>query len=124
MSLLFNIVAFLIAALYLQKHSQNMAARESRSMKRSNFAIYIKLCSLMGFTWLFGLLDVLVGSLEIFEYLFVILTCLQGVFISMSFVFKKETLKMYKKKMSSGLKSSSTSQPVNLNRNASLETVL
>lgn len=124
MSLLFNIVTFLTAAFYLHKHSRNMAARESASMKRSNFAIYIKLCSLMGFTWLFGLLDVLVGSSKILGYLFVILTCLQGVFISIAFVFKKNTLRMYRRMISSRLDSSFASQQHIWNRNTSLETVL
>ena len=119
------IVTFLNAALYLKKHSEfKIAARECRSMKRSNYVIYIKLCSLMGYTWLFGLLDVLVESLKIFEYLFVILTCLQGIFISVSFVFKKEILKLYRNKMSSGLNCSSPSQPISFSRNTSVETVL
>ena len=95
-SLLFNIFTFLITALHLRKHSENIAAIECQwSVKRSYLVIYLKLSSLMGFTWLFGLLDVAVNTSRVFEYLFVICTCLQGVFISMAFVFKKEILKMY-----------------------------
>ena len=125
LSLLFNIVAFFITALYLRKHCQNMAARESDSKQRSNLAINIKLSSLMGFTWLFGLLNVLVGPTKVFEYLFVILTCLQGVCITLAFVLKKKTMRMYKEMLSSGLKSKTqVSKPVNLSRNTSLETVL
>ena len=125
LSLLFNIVTFFITALYLRKHNQNMAARKCGSKQRSNLAIYIKLSSLMGFTWLFGFLDV-VGSTKVFEYLFVILTCLQGVCVTVAFVFKKKTMRMYKEMLSSGLKSKTPAKkPVsNLTRNTSWETVL
>ena len=54
--LLFNIIAFVIAAIYLRKHGQNTAARQAIGNRRSNFLIYVKLSTLMGFTWLFGLL--------------------------------------------------------------------
>ena len=95
LSLVFNIVSFLITASYLRKHGQNMAVRECSSKQRSNLAIYIKLSSLMGFTWLFRFLDVAVRSTKVFDYLFVISTCLQGVCITVAFVFKKKTMKMY-----------------------------
>ena len=95
-SLVFNIVSFVITVVYLQKHSQNMAARARRTRNRSNLLINVKLSSLMGFTWLFGLLAAVVKSSNIFEYLFVISTCLQGAFVSVAFVFKRETLTMYK----------------------------
>ena len=125
MSLLFNIFTFLITALHLRKHSENIAARQCQgSVKRSYLVIYLKLSSLMGFTWLFGLLDVAVNVSRIFEYLFVICTCLQGVFISMAFVFKKEVLKMYKEKMVRGLRGENPGSSVNLSRNASMETIL
>jgi hypothetical protein len=95
-SLAFNIVSFITTAVYLEKHrSQNMAARARRKKHRSILLINIKLSSLMGFNWLFGLLSVLVES-NILDYLFVISTCLQGVFVSVAFVFKKETLAMYR----------------------------
>ena len=123
-SLLFNIITFLSAAFHLRKHSQELTARQCSSVKRSYFAIYIKLSSLMGFTWLFGLLDVAVNKSRVFEYLFVICTCLQGVFISMAFVFKKEILKMYKEKISWKSAGDAPTRSVNWIRNASMETVL
>jgi hypothetical protein len=114
LSLSFNVVTFLITASHLRKHSQNMAVRECSSKKRSNLAIYIKLSSLMGFTWLFGLLNVVVGPTKAFDYLFVISTCLQGVFITVAFVLKKKILRMYKEMIFRGSKGKTPAiKPVN-----------
>ena len=103
--LLFNIVAFVITAVYLQKNSQNIAAKQAR---RSNLSIFIKLSTLMGFTWLFGLLALVVTSTTVFWYFFVILTSLQGVFVAVAFAVNVKTWSLYKQRYASGPKSSAT----------------
>ena len=103
--LLFNIIAFVITAVYLQKNSQNIAAKQAR---RSNLSIFIKLSTLMGFTWLFGLLALVVTSTKVFWYFFVILTSLQGVFVAMAFAVNVKTWSLYKQRYASGPKSSAT----------------
>ena len=100
--LLFNIIAFVIAAVYLRKHSQNTAAKQASGNRRSNLPIYTKLSTLMGFTWLFGLLALVVTSTTVFWYLFVILTSLQGVFVAMAFVVNAKTFGLYKQRYASG----------------------
>ena len=93
--LLFNIITFVITAVYLRKNSQNIAARQAR---RSNLSIFIKLSTLMGFKWLFGLLALVVTSTTVFWYFFVILTSLQGVFVAMAFVVNAKTFSLYKQR--------------------------
>ena len=93
--LLFNIIAFVTTAVYLRKNSQNIAARQAR---RSNLSIFIKLSTLMGFTWLFGLLALVVTSTTVFWYFFVILTSLQGVFVATAFVVNAKTFSLYKQR--------------------------
>ena len=95
--LLFNITAFVITAWYLRKHGQNRAAVQSSNKQQSNLSIYVKLSTLMGFTWLFGLLALVVTSTTVFWYFFVILTSLQGVFVAVAFVFNEKTLNLYRK---------------------------
>ena len=94
--LLFNIVAFSITAVYLRKHSRNRAARQATGNRRTNLSIYAKLSTLMGFSWLFGLLALIVTSTMVFWYLFVIFTSLNGVFVAFAFVFNSKTLNLYK----------------------------
>ena len=93
--MLFNIIAFIVTAVYLHQHGKNTAARQASGKRQSNLSIYVKLSTLMGFTWLFGLLA-LVTSTTVFWYFFVILTSLQGVFITVAFVMNRKTLNLYR----------------------------
>ena len=94
--LLFNIIAFAVTAVYLRKHSQNKAARQASGNRRSYLLIYVKLSTLMGFTWLFGLLAIVVTSTTACWYFFVIFTSLQGVFVAVAFVMNKKTFNLYR----------------------------
>jgi hypothetical protein len=100
--LLFNTIAFVVTAVYLRKHSQNTAAKQASGNRRSNLSIYTKLSTLMGFTWLFGLLALVVTSTTVFWYFFVIFTSLQGVFVAMAFVVNAKTFGLYKQRYASG----------------------
>ena len=123
--LLFNIIAFVITAVYLRKHSQSTAAKQASGNRRSNLSIYAKLSTLMGFTWLFGLLALVVTSTTVFWYFFVILTSLQGVFVAAAFVVNAKTFGLYKQRYASG---SSTPEanpkirnvPTNINKDTEL----
>ena len=100
--LLFNIIAFVITAVYVRKHGQNTAAGQASGNRRSNLSIYVKLSTLMGFSWLFGLLALVVTSTTVFWYFFVIFTSLQGVFVAVAFVVNAKTFNLYKQKYKSG----------------------
>ena len=92
----FNVIAFVTAAIYLRKHGQNKAAKQASGNRRSKFLIYVKLSTLMGFSWLFGLLAPVVKSTPVFRYLFVIFTSLQEVLVAMAFVLNSKTFGLYK----------------------------
>ena len=98
----FNVIAFVTAALFLRKHGQNKAARQASGNRRSKFLIYVKLSTLMGFAWLFGLLALVVKPKIVFWYLFVIFTSFQGVFVAMAFVLNAKTFVLYKQWYRSG----------------------
>ena len=72
-------------------------ARSSRSSRTCpELAVYMKIASLMGFTWVFGFLS---GSLphDAFDYLFIILNGLQGFYILLAFVLQKSVLKLIRR---------------------------
>ena len=56
--------------------------------ERNYFAVYGRLSSLTGLTWIFGYLFLLLKH-EILEYLFIVLNASQGVFIMIAFVLNK-----------------------------------
>ena len=109
--LLFNIITFVTAVIYLRKHGQNTAARQASGNRRSNFLIYVKISTLMGFTWLLGLLAIVVTSTTIFWYFFVIFTSLQGVFVAVAFVMNVKTFGLYKQWYSSGSRAPKAIRP-------------
>ena len=73
------------------------AKTSSNSSKQHEFSIYLKLSSLMGFTWIFGFLqnEPYLGFLQ---YAFILCNTLQGFFVFMSFVATSRVLSMYKEK--------------------------
>ena len=93
----FNIVTFTASVIHLRKHAQNRAAMQASGVRRPNLLIYMKLSTLMGFTWLFAFLAYIAEHSIIFWYLFVLLTSLQGFFITVAFVLNKKTLRMYRR---------------------------
>ena len=95
----FNVIAFVTAAVFLRKHGQNKAARQASGNRRSKFLVYVKLSTLMGFAWLFGLLALVDNQSEtVSQYLFVIFTSLQGLFVAVAFVMNGKILNLYKQK--------------------------
>ena len=114
--LLLNIVCFIITAVYLRKHGQNIAARQVSGNRRSGLMIYVKLSTLMGFSWLFGLLALIVTSTTVFWYFFVILTSLQGVFVTAAFVFNPKTFGLYKQRFVSNQNARLIVQEFQLNK--------
>ena len=99
--LLFNIFLFGFSAVRFLKNqssiAQSLGSAVLKKRKIKNVLICMKLSTLMGFSWLFGLLQVIVEiETVIFTYLFVIFVSLQGLFICVAFVFKTRCLKLYR----------------------------
>ncbi|XP_019637887.1 PREDICTED: uncharacterized protein LOC109480165 [Branchiostoma belcheri] len=69
---------------------------------RQNVKVYVRLSTVMGFTWIFGFLAVVVNAriiTEILWFLFIIFNCLQGVFLFIAFVCNTRVLNLYKKRL-------------------------
>lgn len=85
LSLVFNIVYFLrtIKAIRQTKHQTRNVTEQSQNGR--DFPIFARIAALMGFSWLFGFLAMLIS--KYLWYPFTILTTLQGVYIATAFVF-------------------------------------
>ena len=93
--LLYNIVTFIRTAVSLHRHDKNREVLQ-RNQRKQNLLICTKLATLVGFPWLFAFIGVMFPDEEVFEYLFVVFACLQGLYIGIAFLFTKKTLKLYK----------------------------
>ncbi|KAL9987690.1 hypothetical protein ACROYT_G002037 [Oculina patagonica] len=95
-SILFNGLFFLLTVISIRKIKKQTQKVESAGRSRRSMVLFVKLAVLMGFTWIFGYLKILVSNYSVyFEYPFVIFTSLQGVYIAFGFVFTDRVKKMY-----------------------------
>ena len=92
-SILINILLFAATIWNIQK-VQTMNTYES-TLNRSNVAIYVKLSSLMGLTWIIGFIAEVI-QLSWFWYVFTVVNGLQGVFLFVSYVCNERTVKYIK----------------------------
>ncbi|XP_028411909.1 uncharacterized protein LOC114534634 [Dendronephthya gigantea] len=93
----FNIIFFCLTVFRIYRvRSNTRSACGLTQSHKTLLWIYLKLSSLMGFSWLFGFIYLLVEH-PVFSYLFVIFASLQGVYIAFAFVMKKRIWKKYMK---------------------------
>ena len=92
-SILFNALFFLLTVNSIRKIKKQTQQVAKAANSRRNMVLFLKLAILMGFTWIFGYLKILVSSY--FDYPFVIFSSLQGVYIAFGFVFTTRVKKMY-----------------------------
>ena len=90
-----NFILFMRTTVSLGRAMKISKKVKSTARERSRFLLYIKLASLMGFTWLFGLVAAY-ANVQIISYLFVVTNSLQGVFICVSFTMTSRVRSMYK----------------------------
>ncbi|XP_028405818.1 adhesion G-protein coupled receptor G2-like [Dendronephthya gigantea] len=90
-----NIYTFIKTALAISRFDKD--TRILRKDRKKNLAVCAKLATLVGFPWIFAFFGVIFPKVEVFEYLFVIFTSLQGTYIGMAFVCNKKTLQLYRK---------------------------
>ena len=98
--LLFNLFLFLLVALRLRENQKSSAKalgrEEVRKREAQNVKVCLKLSTLMGFSWLFGLLQVAVETeTDVFAYLFIIFVSFQGLFICAAFLFQRKCYQLY-----------------------------
>ncbi|XP_072048307.1 adhesion G-protein coupled receptor D1-like [Amphiura filiformis] len=74
--------------------------QDTSTLKRTTqeLLIYIKIASLMGFTWIFGYVAAFTG-IEALWYIFIILNSLQGVFIFISFMCNRRVGLLWSEKL-------------------------
>ena len=89
LSIILNIFLYISTSYNLHKAFQNSLV--SSNMEGYHFGIYVRLFILMGITWIFGFISAFTDEI-IIDFIFVILTSLQGLFLSISFVCNKRVL--------------------------------
>ena len=94
--LLTNIVFYLATVINLCRISQ-MAEVANRGKDRCRLVVYIKLSLVMGLTWTFAFLGLLM-EMDVFWYLFIGFNAFQGVFICFAFVLNKKVFKLLSSK--------------------------
>ncbi|XP_041454126.1 uncharacterized protein LOC121407225 [Lytechinus variegatus] len=101
--LLANLVLFIITihgVHSIKKTTSMLKAGQDSQLKQwaVELRIYIKISALLGFTWLFGFL-MMVVRVPFTEYLFIIVSGFQGVFIFLSFGANKRVKKLWRTTM-------------------------
>jgi hypothetical protein len=110
--LLFNLILFIVVAVRLRENQRSSAkalGKEAKKRESQNIKVCLKLSTLMGFSWLFGLLQVAVETeTDAFAYLFIIFVSFQGLFICAAFLFQRKCYELYNTLMSSSSRGTST----------------
>ena len=89
-----NIIFFSLVVLKIKSSCIDSA---NLNQERNYLAVYARLSSIVGLTWIFGFLQLLLNN-EVIEYIFIVLNASQGVSIMIAFVVNKRTLSLYCKK--------------------------
>ena len=90
-----NMVLFPKAMVALTRFSKDSQVARTRKNDICHALIYLKVCTLMGFSWIFGFLALLTNVIH-FWYLFVCLGTLQGLTIALAFNANRKVLNLYR----------------------------
>ena len=90
LSLSFNSVFFALTVRAIRRTKEHTQRATHQTQNRQTAAVFLKIFILMGFTWIFGFLKVLVS--DYFEYPF---ATLQGLYVVLAFVFTARVKQMY-----------------------------
>ncbi|KAJ7371538.1 hypothetical protein OS493_024878 [Desmophyllum pertusum] len=94
LSISFNVVCFALTVKAIRKTNNQTRTATHQTLNRKTAAVFLKIFILMGVTWIFGFLKILVS--RYFEYPFIIFTSLQGLYIALAFVFTSRVKQMYR----------------------------
>lgn len=89
--ILSNAVLFILTAVVLYKTLQQIPSSKRKTWKEL-LGIYLKLTTIMGFTWLFGFIAAFTEITELW-YLFIVFNSLQGMFVFFAYVCNKRSFK-------------------------------
>ncbi|XP_078364976.1 adhesion G-protein coupled receptor G7-like [Oculina patagonica] len=90
----FNVLVFILIVYSIQKVKKQTQNVVNSLKNQTSVWLFVKLATLMGFTWIFGFLRILLS--DYFSYPFVIFISLQGVYIMVAFVFTPRIKNMYR----------------------------
>ncbi|ESO88434.1 hypothetical protein LOTGIDRAFT_165558 [Lottia gigantea] len=90
LTIVFNIICFCVTLYEIEKSMKTSDDITGRKRDRSRCHMYIRLSSVMGFSWIFGFVAVF-GDIPVLWYVFIVLNGLQGVFIFISFTVNART---------------------------------
>ncbi|KAK6173135.1 hypothetical protein SNE40_016650 [Patella caerulea] len=99
LSLVVNSVCFALTLYSIEKTMTMSQTITGRQRDKKRCLIYIKLSSVMGFTWVFGFIASFL-NVKLLWYVYIILNGLQGVFIFLSFGLNTRTRKRLAERMS------------------------
>ena len=92
-------IVFFVRTIFALRSAMLLGNQARNSQQRRNtFVIYVRLTSLMGFTWLFGFLAN-INALYFLWYLFIICNTLQGVFICFSFAVNYQVRQLWRSRL-------------------------
>ena len=119
-TILFINILFLLATLRLiykcTKESQKLVEKNGGPSKK-HIGIYLRMSTLTGVTWLFGIFLFFFPKVLAFNYLFVIINGLQGFYIAMAFLFTDNVKKNISRKL---FRSDTTSTTLSASRAKSI----
>ena len=97
MLLVLNLFSYCLVIKSLYKTVKSTASlRENNNGKKRLFLIYVKITTIMGFTWIFGFAATFTHD-QVLSYIFVVLNTLQGLFICLAFLCnKKNVFKLFR----------------------------
>ena len=92
-----NLVFFLMSAYFVWETTKS-SAKITTSGPKSNFYLYARLSTLMGLTWITGVLAAVL-DVEFVWYIFLVLNTLQGLFILVFFSCSKKVMSSVKERL-------------------------
>ena len=94
--LLFNTVLLFMTMKWIYKCSKEKLALNERGggVRKQDIGIYLRMSSLMGLTWILGALLEVFPDLLVFDYLFNVVSSLQGLYIAMAFLLTTRVRKL------------------------------
>ncbi|XP_022091087.1 latrophilin receptor-like protein A [Acanthaster planci] len=116
-SLALNIVMYVYTVLQVRRTRQASKVVRNEGTAdtvKEELSIYVKICTLVGLTWVFGFVSQSVTGILAFSYIYIILNYLQAVFIFLSFCLNERVRGMWRQKVQAkrtGVPTNSTSQP-------------
>ncbi|XP_011675990.2 adhesion G-protein coupled receptor D1-like [Strongylocentrotus purpuratus] len=94
LTLVVNGTLFLLVVAGLRKRTNQTTKRKTSKMVTEG-VVYLKMSTLLGFTWIFGFIAAFV-DVEALWYIFIILNSLQGVYIFIAFICNKRVFKLWR----------------------------